>query len=128
MTLSFSRSDCVKNKVTKTTVVDLTTGKTYDLREKVTTSKTKTGVKYMLKVVRSDTGSARDYKFAAAVKNTRKYEITSVKASSMKILLKKFGGLKFRKGKTYTVSVRAYRMTGGKTIYSSWVKKKVRII
>ena len=129
VTLSFSRSDCVKNKVTETTVVDLTTGKrkTNDLLEKVTTSKTKTGVKYMLKVVRSDTGSTRNYKFAAAVKNTRKYKITSVKASSMKILLKKFGGLKFRKGKTYTISVRAYRTTGGKTIYSSWVKKKVRI-
>lgn len=125
--LSLGRSALVKKTVTETTATDLTTGKTYDLPKKVTTGKTKSGVKYMLKIVRSDTGSRRNYRFTAAVKNARKYRVTSVKASSMKVLIKKYGSLKFRKGKTYTVSVRAYRSAGGKTIYSSWVKKKVRI-
>ncbi|MBR3147710.1 MAG: S8 family serine peptidase [Eubacterium sp.] len=125
--LSFSRSDLVKKTVTRTTATDLTTGKTYDLPDTVKTSRTKTGVKYMIKAVRSDTGTSRTCRIAPAVKDTAKYKVTSVKTSSMKVTLKKFGGLDFRKGKTYTISIRAYRTTGGKTKYSSWISKKVRI-
>lgn len=53
-------------------------------------------------------------------KTGKKTKTVKVKKSSAKT--KTVSGLK--KGKTYTIALRSYKKSGGKTIYSAWSKKK----
>ena len=122
--LSFDKASVVTTKTTNTTTLYITGFSDTTTTKKKSSSTS--GVKYQIRVKRG--GTTKYYNVSAGKKKVTAAISVSPSKDSVRVNVKKFGSSKLKKGKTYYVSVRAYKKISGKTKYGKWSSKiKIKV-
>ena len=122
--LSFNKASVVTTTITETTN-KYYTGETEVITDENDSYST-SGVKYLIRVKYG--GTVRYYKVSAAKKKIGATLSVAPGKDTVRVHLKKYGSSRYKSGKTYYVSVRAYKTIDGELMYGKWsAAKKVKV-
>ena len=125
--LSFKRSELITKTEKVTDKEDLYTGEITTETSATVKKSQSSGIKYYITVTDLKTGSYKVYRLKSKSTSNSKYKAV-LKASAMKVQLKKYGSAGFKRGHKYQIDVFAYRSVDDTMIRSKLSKRvKVRI-
>ena len=122
--VSFKKAVSTVTTDTETTISDKYTGGSEVFRS-TSTSASRAGVRYLVKIKRTGAGTGF-YRYMAKTKKRSSWSV-AVSGSTVRSAFRKAGKVKLKKGKVYTVTIRAYKKAGDKTVYSKSSGFKVKI-